>query len=125
MKILRNILLVLLALILSLLGGCSGGEKQKVVGVSFDTLQTEYWVESFEVLKAALEENGYKMVSAISDNDANRQLSQIKNFLVRGVDGIIVTPKDKQSIIPAIKAANEAGVPIVLYNRPPAESDAK
>lgn len=103
--------------------GCSPKSDQPTVGVCFETLQTEYWAESFDALRTELESHGFAVIEAISDGDANRQLSQIKNFLVRGVDGIIVAPKDRQSIVPAIKAANDAGVPIVCYNRPPAEGD--
>ena len=33
------------------------------------------------------------MLEAIADGDANRQLEQIKNFITRKVDGIIVVPK--------------------------------
>jgi ABC-type sugar transport system substrate-binding protein len=38
------------------------------------------------------------------------------------VDGIILVPKDSKTCIPAIKAANEAGIPIALFNRGAAES---
>ena len=65
------------------------------------------------------------MLEAIADGDANRQLEQVRNFIARRVDGIIVVPKDAKSIIPMIKAANEAGIPIVLFNRPPDPSDAR
>jgi inositol transport system substrate-binding protein len=65
------------------------------------------------------------MLEAIADGDANRQLEQVKNFVARRVDGIVVVPKDGKSVIPMIKAANEAGIPIVLFNRPPDPSDAK
>ena len=38
------------------------------------------------------------------------------------MDGILVAPKDATTVIPMIRAANEAGIPIVIYNRPPATS---
>jgi ABC-type sugar transport system substrate-binding protein len=65
------------------------------------------------------------MLEAIADGDANRQLEQVRGFIARGVDGIIVVPKDAKSIIPMIRAANEARVPIVLFNRPADPSDAR
>nr|MBI1232718.1 substrate-binding domain-containing protein [Cytophagales bacterium] len=46
---------------------------------------------------------------------------QVNNFISQGVDGIIVTPKDAHTVVPIIKAANRAGIPIVIYNRLPAE----
>lgn len=119
-------------LIVMLLGCClllsctqNNGPKQMTIGVSFETLQTEYWVAGFEAIKAELKKRNINMLEAIADGDANRQLEQINNFIARKVDGIIAVPKDAKTIIPMIKAANAANIPIVLYNRPADKTDAK
>ncbi|MFN0087356.1 MAG: sugar ABC transporter substrate-binding protein [Blastocatellia bacterium] len=103
----------------------SEGPKRATIGVSFETLQTEYWVAGFEAIKAELKKRDIAMLEAIADGDANRQLEQVNNFIARGVDGIIAVPKDAKTIIPMIKAANAANIPIVLYNRPADKTDAK
>lgn len=103
----------------------SNAPKQPTIGVSFETLQTEYWVAGFEAIKTELKKRDLAMVEAIADGDAIRQLEQINNFIARGVDGIIAVPKDAKTIIPMIKAANAANIPIVLYNRPADKTDAK
>ena len=54
---------------------------------------------------------GYAMVEAIADGDANRQLEQVRSFIARRVDGIVVVPKDAKSIIPMIKAAERGRDP--------------
>lgn len=95
------------------------------IGVAFETLQTEYWVASFETIKQELQKRDIDMLEAISDEDPNRQLQQVKNFITRKVDGIILVPKDAQTAVPMIRAANQADIPIVLYNRPAVETDAK
>jgi ABC-type sugar transport system substrate-binding protein len=74
-------------------------------------------VAGFDAIKAELEKRDIRVLEAIADSDSNRQLEQIKNFVTRRVDGIIMVPKDAKTSIPAIKAANEAGIPIVLFNR--------
>ncbi len=89
--------------------------------MSFETLQTEYWVASFETLRAELADRNIRVLTAVADGDPSRQLEQVNGFLIRKVDGIVVVPKDGATVLPVIKAANAAGVPIVLYNRPPAE----
>jgi len=118
-------LLLLVALVFI---GCdkpatSGGKL--TVGVAFETLQTEYWVAGFEAIKAELAKRDINVLEAIADQDANRQLQQVKNFVARKVDGIILVPKDAKTCIPAIRAANEAGIPIVLFNRPSDKSDTR
>lgn len=101
------------------------GEKQLTVGVAFETLQTEYWVAGFEAIKEQLAKRNIKVLEAIANSDSNRQFEQIQTFVTRGVDGIIMVPKDAKTCIPSIRAANSAGIPIVLFNRPAGESDAK
>jgi len=115
-----------LLLSLAVIVGCSrvGPRPALTIGVAFEILQTEYWVASFEAMKDELNRRGITMVEAIADGDANRQLEQIQSFIARKVDGIIVVPKDAKTVIPMIRAANRAGTPIVLYNRPCDRTDA-
>jgi len=122
--------LILSATVACLLVGCGEAGSKKAegrmtVGVAFETLQTEYWVVGLESIKDELAKRNIDMIQSIADGDANRQLEQIQNFVTRKVDGIIVVPKDSKTIIPVIKAANQANIPIVLFNRPPAKSEAK
>lgn len=106
------------------LAGCGpSGRTRPRIGLAFETLQTEYWEASFNIFREKLEEQQIEVLQAVADGDASRQLDQIKGFITRGVDGIIVAPKDANTAVPLIKAANRADVPIVLYNRPPAEND--
>lgn len=95
------------------------------IGISFETLQTEFWVASLDAFKNELARRNMKMIQAIADGDANRQIEQVRNFITRKVDGIVMVPKDAKACIPIIKAANAANIPIVLFNRPADPSDAK
>jgi ABC-type sugar transport system substrate-binding protein len=99
--------------------------KPLTIGIAFETLQTEYWIAGYDAIKAECAKRGFKVVEAVADNDANRQLEQVKNFITRNVDGIILVPKDASTCIPMIKAANVARISIVLFNRPAGKSDAK
>jgi ABC-type sugar transport system substrate-binding protein len=131
MKSTRSLLLIL-AVVLTFIGcgdkpsGTSSGDaKPLTLGVAFETLQTEYWIAGYDAIKSECAKRGFKVAEAVADNDANRQLEQVKNFITRKVDGIILVPKDASTCIPMIKAANAANIPIVLFNRPPGKSDAK
>jgi ABC-type sugar transport system substrate-binding protein len=133
MKLLR--ILSSLALALALFGcnkspsetaaPAATSSKPLTIGVSFETLQTEYWVAGFEAIKSELKKRNINMLEAIADSDANRQLQQVKTFITRGVDGIILVPKDAKTCIPMIRAANDAKIPIALFNRPADRSDTK
>lgn len=106
-------------------GDVSANQKPLTIGVAFESMQTEFWVAGFEAIRAELNRHGYTMLEAVAENDAGRQLEQVRNFITRKVDGIILVPKDGQTCLPAIKAANAAHIPIVLFNRPADKSDAR
>src|SRR6185503_11643257 len=133
MKSTRSLFLIL-AVALTLIGcgdkpsgTASGGADAKplTLGVAFETLQTEYWVAGYDAIKSECAQRGFKVVEAVADQDANRQLEQVKSFITRKVDGIILVPKDAKTCLPMIKAANAANIPIVLFNRPADKSEAK
>ncbi len=119
-----------LALLATLLAtGCGRREEAATpaltIGVAFETLQTEFWVASLDAIRDELARRDIRMLEAVADGDASRQLEQVRGFLARKVDGIIVVPKDASTILPALKAANAAGIPIVCFNRPPGPGDAR
>ncbi|MGE3308921.1 MAG: sugar ABC transporter substrate-binding protein [Limisphaerales bacterium] len=101
----------------------AGNAPQLTVGVNFETLQTEYWVAGFEAIKAELTKRGFRIIESVADGDVNRQLQQVRTLVTRKVDGIILVPKDAKTCLPAIKAANEARIPIALFNRPAAATE--
>ena len=97
----------------------------KMIGVAFESLMTEFWVAAFDKLKADCTAKGITMLEAVADGDASKQFDQVKSFISRKVDGIIIVPKDGKTVIPMIKAANAANIQVILYNRPADPTDAK
>ena len=71
-------------------------------------------------MKAKAAANGWTILEKISNFDDNKQFEQVKAMIGRKVDGILIIQTDSKAVIPAIRAANEAGIPMVHFNRPPA-----
>ncbi|MFN0068095.1 MAG: sugar ABC transporter substrate-binding protein [Limisphaerales bacterium] len=97
----------------------------KTIGVAFESLMTEFWVAAFDKLKADCAARGITMLEAVADGDTAKQFDQVKSFINRRVDGIIIVPKDGKTVIPMIKACNSANIPVVLFNRPADPTDAR
>ncbi len=119
------------ALAVGVLAACTSGSKAPenantglTIGVAFETLQTEFWVAALNRLRADTKARGITMLEAVADGDPNKQFEQLRTFVNRRVDGIIIVPKDGKTVIPMIRAANVAGIPIVLFNRPADRTDA-
>ena len=102
----------------------AGRTSPLTIGVAFETLQTEFWVAAWNKLRADSAARGITMLEAVADGDPNKQFEQVRTFINRRVDGIILVPKDGKTVIPMIRAANAAGIPVVLFNRPADRTDA-
>jgi ribose transport system substrate-binding protein len=93
--------------------GCSRNHYgKKTIGVSVLTLTHPFFQEIGKALTAEANQHGYDVVLVSGENDVNKQDKQVKDFLVRGVDAIVLTPCDSKAIGPVIGAANAAGVPV-------------
>jgi len=96
----------------------------KTVALLFDSLVSPFWVSGIEIMRVKAKENGWETLENISNFDDNKQLEQVKAMIGRKVDGILIIQTDSKAVIPAIRAANAANIPMVHFNRPPAASDA-
>jgi len=54
--------------------------------------------------------------AASSHGRADEQISIIEDLISRGVDGIILLPCDSSVVIPAIKKANSANIPVITVD---------
>jgi len=50
-----------------------------------------------------------------SEGDADTQISQIEDMIVRGVDALLLIPVSPDAIVPAVEEAAEAGIPVVVF----------
>lgn len=99
------------------------GKKVGTICFSFQDLETQFWVAAHDAIVSSLTKDGIKVIERNANEDPNKQLQQVKDCITQKVDGIITIPQDGASIIPVIKAANAANIPIALFNREPAKNN--
>ena len=97
---------------------------RRSIALLFDSLISPFWVATIENFRRQIAARGWVALEAVSNMDDNRQYTQVKSMIERGVDGIVIVHTDDKAVIPAIRAANAAGVPMIHFNRAPAASDA-
>ncbi|MGC3954693.1 MAG: sugar ABC transporter substrate-binding protein [Propionicimonas sp.] len=102
-----------------------GSLKDRTICFNFQALETEFWAAGKLAISEGLAAGGGKVLEFNSNEDANRQLEQIKDCITQNADGIIFIPQDGASADTVIKTANEANVPVVAFNRPPASDTGK
>lgn len=95
------------------------GASAQSICFAYQDLETEFWVAGHRAMTQSLQESGAEVIERNANEDANRQLEQVRDCIAQGVDGIIIIPQDGASAITIIGEANAADVPIAVFNRPP------
>ena len=116
MEKLRTALVVVLCLVLFV--GCRKDNAHKyVIGVS--QCSEDVWRDKLNhELKTGEYLNDSIMVKLASANDNDKkQIRQINQFVDEGVDLLIVSPNQLNTISSAVNRAYDKGIPVVLYDR--------
>lgn len=127
----KKVLALVLAtiLLIGVLAGCTSNQpatepttpaapENKVVkiGASLLTQAHPFQVAIKEAIEAEAKNQGAEVSIAIADQDLNRQISAIEDFINKGVDVIILTPVDSDGVKGAIMKAKEANIPVITVD---------
>jgi ribose transport system substrate-binding protein len=83
-----------------------------LIGVSVLTLTNPFFKVIGDSLTAEAKKHGYEVSVVSGEFDVAKQQDQVKDFIVRKCAAIVLTPCDSKAIGPAIKEANDAGIPV-------------
>ncbi len=120
----RSGILTVLALCLllsSTLAGC--GKKSEgegwVIGFSQVTVKEPWRVVFNENLRARALEYGdrVELIMLDADDRTENQVEHIRVFISRGVDAILISPKEASGCSRALQEATEAGIPVIVLDR--------
>jgi ribose transport system substrate-binding protein len=103
------------AALLFLIPGCGKkpeAPKRGAIGLSVLTLTNPFFKEIADNMTKEAAKHGYEVTVVSGEFDVARQQNQVKDFIVRKVAAIVLTPCDSKAIGPAIQEANAAGIPV-------------
>jgi inositol transport system substrate-binding protein len=86
------------------------------LGVSCQNLQNEFVINIQAAMRAEAKKLEVDLVESDGQGNAENQISQTENFIARGVDAIILNPRDKEGSARAVDLAVQAHKPIVAVN---------
>jgi putative multiple sugar transport system substrate-binding protein len=81
------------------------------------TKSLERWNRDGSYLKEQFESAGYEVELTYSDNDVNQQVNDIENLISDGVSILIIAAIDGESLTTVLDSAEEAGIPVIAYDR--------
>ena len=88
-----------------------------VVGVSWSNFQEERWNTDEAAIKAALKAAGDSYISTDAQSSSAKQITDVESLITQGAKVLIILAQDTKAIAPAMKAAHDAGIPVIAYDR--------
>ena len=91
--------------------------KDIVVGVSWNNFQEERWKTDEAAIKAALDAVGREVHLDRRAGRPTKQLADVDSLIIQGANVLIILAQDWNAIMPAVKKALDAGIPVIAYDR--------
>ena len=115
---------LLLAMLIPLGAATVQAQDNITICFGFQDLETEFWVAGYRAITDTLREQGVTVLEYNANEDPNRQLEQVRECIAQDVDGIIIIPQDGDSAVTIVNEAQDADIPIAVFNRPPNDRSA-
>jgi ribose transport system substrate-binding protein len=86
------------------------------LGASLLTQQHPFYLELAQAMKAEAARQGARLDVSIANQDLNKQISDVEDFISRKVQAIILSPVDSKGVKAAVLKARAAGIPVVTVD---------
>jgi len=112
---------VILILVLLSVGGVLFGRGTQETGEEVPELavllpgSVEFFSVMQDGMNRAAEDFGVDLTYADAGWDPGLQLSQVENYVTRGVDMILLCAGDNQALLSAVDICQEAGIPLITF----------
>ncbi len=94
------------------------GEDESIrIGVTFESFVIERWERDRDVFVSSAKELGASVNVQNATGDVQKQKEQIRYFIDRKVDVIVVIAVDCSALQKEVEEAHAAGIPVIAYDR--------
>ena len=92
--------------------------EKKTIAFLPPAMISPYYASCINGAKPQAEALGYELLVSAPDSESDyaSQVQLVEDMIARGVDGIIICAINTDAIVTAVKKANEAGIPVVMFN---------
>lgn len=89
--------------------------KFKIAYTTMD-LSNAYFIQMVKGMQEKADEMGVELTVHDGKGDAATQVSAVENFIVQGVDAIVISANDAEALQPMVEKAKEAKIPVLSAN---------
>jgi ribose transport system substrate-binding protein len=94
----------------------SGARAACSVGVSMFTLGAPYYAAQLAAAVDEAKKNGCTVTTADGQNDLTKQIGDVEDMVSKGIQLLIINPRDPEAMVPSVNAAARAGVKVVVID---------
>jgi ribose transport system substrate-binding protein len=95
----------------------AGAALAQTVGLSVSTLNNPFFVTLRDGAQQAAADLGLELLVTDAQDSVSTQINDIEDLVQRGVAVLIINPTDSAAVVPAVMAANAAGIPVIAVDR--------
>jgi ribose transport system substrate-binding protein len=86
------------------------------VGLTMPSLNAPYFAAQVAAIEKAAKDQGCEITTADSQNDFSKQINDVEDMIAKGIDILILNPRDQEALVPVADAATKAGVKVVVMD---------
>jgi len=100
------------------LGGAAGAQDVMRIGITQNNVGVDSYQTTYEkaFIAAAEADDAIETVVLDAGGDVARQIAQMEDLIQQQVDAIIIWPTNGEAVIPAVRKAHNAGIPVIVTN---------
>lgn len=102
----------------------SGSAFAQTIGITQNNVGVDSYQTTYEQAFIAAAEANPDIETVVLDagGDVARQISQVEDLIQQQVDAIIIWPTNGEAVVPAVRQASQAGIPVIVTNSNIAEA---
>lgn len=108
---------IAVAAALGIAAGGTGNAAAAEIALVVSTLNNPFFVTLQEGAQAQAKELGHELTVLDSRDDPARELSNVEDAVIQGVDALLVNPTDSNAVASAVRAANARDIPVITLDR--------
>lgn len=86
------------------------------IGISMKTLSAPYFAAQEVAAKKKAQALGCEVLSTDGQNDLVKQIADVEDMVAQGINALIINPRDREALVPAVNAAAAAGVKVFVID---------
>lgn len=95
------------------------------IGVSVADQKSMFYIAAVDGMRAEAAKQGVNLVVLSADNNSAQQVNQVNDLITQQVKALIFIAQDATAAAAGVKAANNAGIPVIAVDQKPESGNGK